>query len=638
MEQEELVELGATTTAVAAPLDVSRRSINYLRNFDPGIIYSNKYEIKDLKNLLTNYDNLIKFLGEDPKVFDKKIIDDLLDGIGVLGRTHFDTAEKTEDFLTDAFVQKNPLDAEKNIGKVLKDLIELEEGISGTVNKIADSGVDAHGLSLFEQANGGISFTIDQAIDNLKKISSQPNATPLDIAKQLQDGKFSNIVGAQQEVFDIGRTLIGHMTWAKVGTLTRSVVVETAVYTDILNPLTNLSKEELKTIDKLTKEIKPGFKFYIFDDMENIPVTRNKSITMNNLESMQDNLKDFINTRYNSYLKRDADFFWRINPKIIEKEERAIFAIGDYMRTLSTVLPGGMNRQLFLPQQYDYTANIPVDKYINKKLDVGYRTPLQGTFEEAILRQTPLEFADDSKLLKAPDISFNKVGRYHMTPAANIAKIVDDLNVDLFVYSDRKKGLVPLTVLSLVNTDEKLNIWKGPKTTDEDLTKFVDAVTDKPLDRQNFRLTIEEPEVKKVLKKPIVQQVRQTFVKNHTPEALKVADNAVKTNPKFATKLFKGLSKLDVGQEVIEKGLAKIGTKYGAASLTGPAAAALAFYETLVLVADVTSAATKAIDKDVDFFDNFGQIDDKYSITYKLTKPFYENVFKGIRGISSDNK
>jgi len=106
MEQEELVELGATTTAVAAPLDVSRRSINYLRNYDPGIIYSNKYEIKDLKKLLTNYDNLIKFLGEDPKVFDKKIIDELLGGIGLLDKTHFHTADKTEEFLTDVFVQK----------------------------------------------------------------------------------------------------------------------------------------------------------------------------------------------------------------------------------------------------------------------------------------------------------------------------------------------------------------------------------------------------------------------------------------------------------------------------------------------------------------------------------------------------
>ena len=610
MEQEELVELGATTTAVSAPLDVSRRSINYLMNYDPGIIYKNNYQVKDLDNLLNIYDDVIKFLGEDPKVFDKKIIDDLLDGIGNLNKTHFDISDKAEDFLTDVFVQKNPLDAEKNIGKVLTNLIELEESVSGPILKFSDSGVDAHGLSVFEFANEHTSHVIDQSIDNLKKLSNQPSATPLDIAKQLRDGKFSNIVGAQQEVFDIGRTLIGEITWAKVGTITRGVVIETALYTDVINVLTNLSKEELKTIDKLTQELQPGFRN--LEDLKNVPVTRNKTVNINTLELMQDNIKEFINTRYNSYLARDADFYWRINPAIIEKEERAIFAAGDYMRTLSTVLPGGMNRQLFLPQQYDYTADIPVSKYLNKELGPGYEAP----------SKPGMQFADDAVLLKAPDASFNKLGRYHMTPAAKIASIANDLNINLSVYSSRKQGLVPLSVINLVNTDDKLEIWKGPGTTDEDLAKFVDAVKDKPLDNQGFKLTIEEPEVKKELKKPIVQQVRQTFVNNHTPEAIKAADNVVKTNPKFATKLFNNLSKLDVGQEVIEKGLAKIGTKYGAASLTGPAAAALAFYETLVLVADVTNAATKAIDKDVDFFDNFGKIDDKYSITYKLTKPF----------------
>ena len=104
MEQEELVELGAVSTAVAAPLDVSRRSINYLMNYDPGIIYTNNYEIKDLDNLLNIYDDVIKFLGEDPKVFDKKIIDDLLDGIGNITGTHFDISDKAEDVLTDVFV------------------------------------------------------------------------------------------------------------------------------------------------------------------------------------------------------------------------------------------------------------------------------------------------------------------------------------------------------------------------------------------------------------------------------------------------------------------------------------------------------------------------------------------------------
>ena len=74
------------------------------------------------------------------------------------------------------------------------------------------------------------------------------------------------------------------------------------------------------------------------------------------------------------------------------------------------------------------------------------------------------------------------------------------------------------------------------------------------------------------------------------------------------------------------------------ASVTGPAAGLLAFYETMVLAADVTNAATKAaFDKDVDFWDNFGKIDDKYSITYKLTKPFYETLFKGIGGITKPN-
>ena len=51
-------------------------------------------------------------------------------------------------------------------------------------------------------------------------------------------------------------------------------------------------------------------------------------------------------------------------------------------------------------------------------------------------------------------------------------------------------------------------------------------------------------------------------------------------------------------------------------------------------MADVINASAKATDKDVSFWDNFGEVDDKYSITYKLTKPFYESVFKGISNLS----
>ena len=109
MEQEELVELGATATAVAAPLDVSRRSLNYLRYYDPGIIYKNNYEIKDLDNLLKIYDDVIKYLGEDPKVFDKKIVDDLLNGIGSITGTHFDVAESNREIFIRRICTKKPI-------------------------------------------------------------------------------------------------------------------------------------------------------------------------------------------------------------------------------------------------------------------------------------------------------------------------------------------------------------------------------------------------------------------------------------------------------------------------------------------------------------------------------------------------
>ena len=94
------------------------------------------------------------------------------------------------------------------------------------------------------------------------------------------------------------------------------------------------------------------------------------------------------------------------------------------------------------------------------------------------------------------------------------------------------------------------------------------------------------------------------------------------------------LAKLDVGEEVIRRTLERVGTKYAATSVTGPVAAGLAVYETAVLLADVANASIRAADKDVDFWDNFGNVDDKYSITYKLTKPFYESVFKGISNLS----
>ena len=223
-----------------------------------------------------------------------------------------------------------------------------------------------------------------------------------------------------------------------------------------------------------------------------------------------------------------------------------------------------------------------------------------------------------------------------MAPAVTFIEKVQDAGLNLLVQNSRTGKLTPLSPVSMqtAGIDDTLNLWVAPNQDFKEAEAAIDTILDKPLDRQGTSLTRDTAPKSK---QEVLDNVRRTFVDNHSEAALKTAEDIVKTKPKFASKVLKGLSKLDVGQEVIEKGLSKLGTKYGATAFTGPAAGILAFYETLVLAADVANAATKAIDKDVDFFDNFGQIDDKYSITYKLTKPFYETLFKGINNVTSND-
>ena len=143
-------------------------------------------------------------------------------------------------------------------------------------------------------------------------------------------------------------------------------------------------------------------------------------------------------------------------------------------------------------------------------------------------------------------------------------------------------------------------------------------------------VNVEEPRKKRT----VMEHIRDLFRGTQGRQGLEIAEETIKSNPKFFSKVLNVLAKLDVGEEVIRRTLERVGTKYAATSVTGPVAAGLAVYETAVLLADVANASIRAADKDVDFWDNFGNVDDKYSITYKLTKPFYESVFKGISNLS----
>ena len=622
--EEELANIAAATTAPIIPFEASRRSVNYMSNYVPDLSNRSEYTQIDLKKLMKSMDDFIKFVGYKPKDFDMTLLSELLTAPGDM--THFTLADVIGD---DFLVKINDIgvvESEKKVGKILVDLINLEEDITiKTMNKLAGSGLDANDISLFDNYNETIAHVIDQSMDNLKKLSGNLNSTPLEIATLMKQGKFAAITGTDNDIFDIAISVSEYVTNSKID-LTRTVVTESVELGKGIAALNKYTPEQIKNFDAERNLISNI-------DYE---IGKNKKLTATTLQETLDSYKTFLVDKTKDYLNRTDNFYWRLtNLRQIEIDDAFV---GDVVKNIEhvtgeqvvTYSPRIIDGQRELKSSLDI-SQAEVEKIVKKKLP----KPISFYEVEKIDTKTAA-FTDVAQSILKPDISLKVKGTMHMAPAVNFIEKVQNAGVDLLVQNSRTGKLTPISPVSMqtAGIDDTLNLWVAPNQDLKEAEAAIDTLLNKPLDRQGTSLTRDTAPKSK---QEVLDNVRKAFVDNHSEAALKTAEDIVKTKPKFASKVLKGLSKLDVGQEVIEKGLSKLGTKYGATAFTGPAFGILAFYETLVLAADVANAATKAIDKDVDFFDNFGQIDDKYSITYKLTKPFYETLFKGINNVTSND-
>jgi hypothetical protein len=622
--EEELANIAAATTAPIIPFEASRRSVNYIKNYVPDLSNRSEYTQIDLKKLMKSMDDFIKFVGYKPKDFDMTLLSELLTAPGDM--THYTLADVIGD---DFLVKINDIgvvESEKKVGKILVDLINLEEDITiKTMNKLANAGLDANDISLFDKYNETIAHVIDQSMDNLKRLSGNLNSTPLEIATLMKQGKFAAITGTENDIFDIATSVSEYVTNAKIQ-LTRTVVTESVELGKGIAALSKYTPEQIKNFDAERNLISNI-------DYE---IGKNKQLTATTLQETLDSYKTFLVDKTKDYLNRTDNFYWRLtNSRQIQIDDAFV---GDVIKNIEHVT--GEQVVTYSPRIIDgqrelkSSLDIPqaeVEKIVKKKLP----KPISFYEVEPIDTKTAA-FTDVAQSIVKPDISLKVRGTMHMAPAVTFIEKVQNAGVDLLVQNSRTGKLTPLSPVSMqtAGIDDTLNLWVAPNQDLKEAESAIDTILDKPLDRQGTSLTRDTAPKSK---QEVLDNVRRTFVDNHSEAALKTAEDMVKTKPKFASKVLKGLSKLDVGQEVIEKGLSKLGTKYGATAFTGPAAGILAFYETLVLAADVANAATKAIDKDVDFFDNFGEVDEKWSITYKLTKPFYETLFKGINNVTSND-
>ena len=624
--EEELANIAAATTAPIIPFEASRRSVNYISNYVPDLSNRSEYTQIDLKKLMKSMDDFIKFVGYKPKDFDMTLLSEFLTAPGDM--THFTLADVVWD---DFLVKINDIgvvESEKKVGKILVDFINLEEDITiKTMNKLAGVGLEANDISLFDNYNETIAHVIDQSMDNLKRLSGNLNSTPLEIATLMKQGKFAAITGTENDIFDIATSVAEYVTNAKIQ-LTRTVVTESVELGKGIAALNNFNP---KTIENFNQQRDIPYNI----DYE---IGKNKKLTATTLQETLDAYQTFLVDKTNDYLKRTDNFYWRLtNPNQIILDDKFVGEVinnVEYVtgQPLVTYDAGRVDNTTVFKSDLDISQS-EIEKIVKKKL-----TKPINFYEVEPIETKTAAFTDVAQSIVKPDISLKVRGTMHMAPAVTFIEKVQDAGLNLLVQNSRTGKLTSLSPVSMqtAGIDDTLNLWVAPNQDLKEAEAAIDTILDKPLDRQGTSLTRDTAPKSK---QEVLDNVRKAFVDNHSEAALKTAEDMVKTKPKFASKVLKGLSKLDVGQEVIEKGLSKLGTKYGATAFTGPAAGILAFYETLVLAADVANAATKAIDKDVDFFDNFGQIDDRWSITYKLTKPFYETLFKGINNVTSnDNK
>jgi hypothetical protein len=127
-----------------------------------------------------------------------------------------------------------------------------------------------------------------------------------------------------------------------------------------------------------------------------------------------------------------------------------------------------------------------------------------------------------------------------------------------------------------------------------------------------------------------VVDLDEVISKSDGVDNLNKSKEIMQKNPGFFRKVFNVLEKLDIGDQVITKAIAKGLPALGLASAAPGVAIAYGAYEMSILLTDAAQAYNKMQTTDEGFWDNFGELSDKYSIAYKISKPVYDIILDSL--------
>lgn len=235
---------------------------------------------------------------------------------------------------------------------------------------------------------------------------------------------------------------------------------------------------------------------------------------------------------------------------------------------------------------------------------------------------------------------------FHIRPLKDFLNYANaNQNVDVKFYNFNTSKFEDMGILGIVKSGvnnsnpDTLVIQVTPKEADkiEDVVKFVSnlpqeagtaptinkMIAETPQDIVEYVDKSKLPEVEKVLKNPKIG-----------PAIASTAVDFAKKAGKFA---FGGvMAGFAPGDIAIETAIRKLLPRLGLVAISGPALAAYTAYELGLLAADAGAAFAKK-EQGEKFWDNFGEISDKYSIGYKLTKEIHNTLFDEVYGKMNQN-
>ena len=287
-------------------------------------------------------------------------------------------------------------------------------------------------------------------------------------------------------------------------------------------------------------------------------------------------------------------------------------------------------------------------EYINQ-----YNLSIEDIAEELNIetKSTPTNVVDDVNKIGTLDYP----NQWHNTPTVKLVEAIAENNLDIYIKKTNgefvKLGLDDTArigdnaiqnspkfdkgKLAIYNAIEKLGDVDNPRykldlysSNPNELAKLENALSNVNFDPfvnpegTPFQLLPDTP--------TNVVDLDEVISQSDGVDNLNKSKEIMQKNPGMFRKVFNVLEKLDIGDQVITKAVAKGLPAIGLGAMAPGVAIAYGAYEMSILLTDAAQAYNKMQTTDEGFWENFGELSDKYSIAYKISKPVYDIILDSL--------